>query len=608
LLSSADKDRFPGMPFDPGWCFLKNLLLRVLGTEVALSSNVWVNVVGYDCVSIGSLAAVSGRCHLTSVHFYGKRMLVGHVEIGTGCSIGLQAVVQSGSRLLPGACVEPLSVVPENALIAGEWSGVPARPSKQADPKRVPQADQGCKVATVAFIMSVQSLLLWLFQRAVHATFIIKLFLYVQDDIVHLLGAIALLEVTFIALRLFSVVVFCRCMPSPSLPVDVPLHSCQGRIALAKMQLATECAFLLGDASMQMNFLRACGAKVGSGCHLSEAMVLPDTLEIGENCFFASGNVLTSLTVDQGRVKIPTKTVIGDDVFLGNFNIIHAGLRSGSFAGRFTWLPHVPGKEESRSFFGNPAMPFLRSKSANYVPTKPVWSEVLWQQFSTSIIDVFVWRALSSLQLPCWYILCEQLIPDHSLPLMLAGWFCLFLLVKWTTWWTMYVKVGNCLFHEDLPLSNDVFSAVVTSWYRETQIRKAFGGTLELDVAGTAWQPALLRLTGARVGKRFFCPNKGAGIVDRPFARLGDDITLDYDAFVHQHTFEDCVLKWRPQVVGSRTTLRQGACLACCDAGSDVVLLAGSVTWKGQELESQCHYEGCPAKASDAPSHPFGPA
>merc|ERR1719277_2153108 len=105
-----------------------------------------------------------------------------------------------------------------------------------------------------------------------------------------------------------------------------------------------------------------------------------------------------------------------------------------------------------------------------------------------------------------------------------------------------------------------------------------------------------MRAMGVQVGQRFFSPNEDV-MIDPPFGRLGDDVTIDYDAQVRQHSFEDNLLKWGPNFIGSGTTILQGGMVAMSDCGQNVALMRGAVTWKGQALEPGLAYDGAPCAA-----------
>ena len=58
-------------------------------------------------------------------------------------------------------------------------------------------------------------------------------------------------------------------------------------------------------------FMRMCGAQFGRGVAMGCEVVLPDTLVVGNGCFIATRNILTSATMDQGQYKVPCTTHLG---------------------------------------------------------------------------------------------------------------------------------------------------------------------------------------------------------------------------------------------------------------------------------------------------------
>eukprot|EP00930_Biecheleria_cincta_P033996 TRINITY_DN23529_c0_g2_i1.p1 TRINITY_DN23529_c0_g2~~TRINITY_DN23529_c0_g2_i1.p1 ORF type:complete len:1742 (+),score=248.69 TRINITY_DN23529_c0_g2_i1:62-5287(+) len=597
-LSAASSPLPPGFCID-GQSFLRNVMLNALGADVSLSAIVTVGVVGFDCVRIGPMASVHGPRHLSAVTFSRNLMSVGHLDIGAGACVHPAAVIPPGTRMLPGSQVEPLSAVRVNSLVSGVWSGVPAKQIEKGDSNRIPTISDSNWFSVQ---MAMASIFAFAWQLAVEATtimLIILIFKYADDTPAIFALMIALLDFFGIAGYLVFSIAVCRLLPATRVPMDLPLHSWRAQLALLKLRLASACSKMLGDASVQAAFVRACGAEVGAGCHMAEQVLLPDTLSVGDNCFFASSNVLTSLIVDQGRVQIKTRTEFGSDVFVGNGNIIRAGLPSNSLAGLRTFIAELP--EGAGAFFGNPPMRFARPTAKYDEEIASTGAQACWQQFSTSILDVFLWKMLKSMELPVWYLTCEYILQDGgldylwSIPCRVPCRLLLFLITEMLVWWLMN-QVATSLYHDELPLSNHLYSRVVTGWYRALSIRRDF--PCPFSVQGTSWYAHYLRLLGAHVGKGFFCPTHEC-TDDPAFARFGDNVTMDYDASMRQHTFEDSTLKWGPREVGNGTTLMQGSLLATSSTGEDVVLGLGSVTWKGLVLESRQHYEGAPAKAVD---------
>merc|ERR1712232_1390745 len=114
-------------------------------------------------------------------------------------------------------------------------------------------------------------------------------------------------------------------------------------------------------------------------------------------------------------------------------------------------------------------------------------------------------------------------------------------------------------------------------WYNHTQMQKATPNPFRTE--GTLMHGAFLRMHGSRIGHRFF------SMVPKPFkdpvwVKMGDDVTLDLDTQIRNHSFEDMALKWGPNYYGSGMTLLQGACIHMSDTAEGVRLGRGALTWK----------------------------
>ena len=220
-----------------------------------------------------------------------------------------------------------------------------------------------------------------------------------------------------------------------------------------------------------------------------------------------------------------------------------------------------------------------------------------WHHFSTSILDVFLYRGVQGA-----VTACAMLTSRLMFPMITATWEIFVLLLVYiafalVSWYLFSVVLGNLLFNGSTPASNAYYSLTVTRWFTAlTAQQRVF--KLPFQTAGSRWQAPILRLLGARVGKRFFCMNELV-LVDAPFTEIGDDVTVDYDGQVRCHSFEDFRLKFTHYNVGNRVTIMSGASVAMCNAGDGAVLRPGSLSWKGSHLEPDTVYEGAPAAALD---------
>ena len=69
-----------------GFHFLRNLVLKALGADVALTAVITTRVVAFDLVSVGHLATVHGK-QLTAVHFGERRMILKSISVGNGAFV-----------------------------------------------------------------------------------------------------------------------------------------------------------------------------------------------------------------------------------------------------------------------------------------------------------------------------------------------------------------------------------------------------------------------------------------------------------------------------------------------------------------------------------------
>jgi non-ribosomal peptide synthetase-like protein len=114
-----------GTPFVP-------LYFRLLGARIgrrACLESTWLTE--FDLVKIGDEAQLNADCTIQTHLFEDRVMKMDRIEIGSGCSIGMDSVVLYGSRMEPGAILGDLSLLMKGEMLpAGtRWEGSPARPA-----------------------------------------------------------------------------------------------------------------------------------------------------------------------------------------------------------------------------------------------------------------------------------------------------------------------------------------------------------------------------------------------------------------------------------------------------------------------------------------------
>merc|ERR1711874_371605 len=104
---------------------------------------------------------------------------------------------------------------------------------------------------------------------------------------------------------------------------------------------------------------------------------------------------------------VPSETVFGDDVFLGNWNHVPAGLPDNALCGMRTCLPQMP--SEGASFFGAPPVAFKRPAGTEE-GSAPTCLAKFWHHFSAGFLDVFFWDCLNVLCLISAFVTCRTVL------------------------------------------------------------------------------------------------------------------------------------------------------------------------------------------------------
>ncbi|CAJ1424034.1 unnamed protein product [Effrenium voratum] len=601
--------------------FLRNLALKALGAKIHSTAVITARCVAYDLISVDALATVHGPRHLTAVNYGERRMVLRPVKVGAGAYVGPNCTLEPGCEVAPAGYVEPLSTVTSRMVVESRVSGVPAKVVGPLDQSRLVKPEEvrsfrrwAAALATGYWVLLIPKAAMPVL-AAVGFQLITSFYRnepqvrseMVADDHVDTLPLTFLDQLKWIPILAFAVstlqtvmqllvtAAFCRLLPKVQPPFQRSLVSIRAQIAALKMSMVLQASEMLADASIVPWFIRMCGASFGHGCAMGLQVTLPETLEVGHGCFFATGNILTSVDVDQGQFKVPCKTVMSDHTFLGNHNHLPQGLPEGSFCGVGTWLPNRP-TEPNMSYFGNPAMKFRRgnqSAGTRQGPERASCLARMWHHFSTSVMDVFLYRGVQGMVTGLALLSSRRFCPVITQVWEPFALLLVYMAYALGSWYLFSVVLGNLLFNTSAPHSNAYYSTTVTRWFTAlTAQQRVF--KLPFQTAGSRWQAPILRLLGARVGKRFFCMNEMV-LVDAPFTEVGDDVTVDYDGQVRCHSFEDFRLKFTTFKIGHGVTIMTGASVAMCDAGDGATLRPGSLTWKGSNLEPGGVYEGAPA-------------
>jgi non-ribosomal peptide synthetase-like protein len=600
---------------------LKNTFLRALGAQIGkgvhIHRGVDLRAGGWDLLEIGDGAAIGRDASLGLVEYEDQELVLGPVTIGAGCTVDTRARLAPHSAMEAGAVLTSLSMLPSYATIpAGEmWQGVPAA-FQAAAPPAPPVVSSGAghrswpaPLHGLALLLarSVVAQLSWLpmmalalaFERLWSASWIEALYAPSFDRgpvlvalAVTVAGFSLALPMEALAVRLLGTV----------RPGTYPLYGWMSLAIFVKERMVEAAGNSLSGTLLWPRWLRLAGMRVGRNCEISTIMeVIPELVEIGDECFFADGIYVGRPWLHRGTLTCG-RTVIAKNTFLGNHVVIPSGseLSSDILIGIST-VADASRVRTGTSWFGNPAFELPRREvvaSDRRLTHDPEWyryvTRLFWEYLRLAIpvvpalLGILWFKAL-----PHWQA-AETRLTFFALTLpgftVAAGAFlvALVLLTKWLL--LGRVRAGQ----------HPLWSCWCSRWDFLYVVWAAYVRGSLTSFEGTPFMAWWLRAMGARIGRRVVLGTSFAQVVDPDMLEIGDDATVS--CLLQLHSFEDRVLKIAPARIGARSTVGNGAVLLYgANIGDGARVEDGSVVMKHETLLPDQYYVGCPTRPAQAP-------
>jgi non-ribosomal peptide synthetase-like protein len=117
-------------------------------------------------------------------------------------------------------------------------------------------------------------------------------------------------------------------------------------------------------------------------------------------------------------------------------------------------------------------------------------------------------------------------------------------------------------------------------------------------LTGTPWIAPLLRLFGAKIGRRVWLDT--TYLTEFDLVQVGDDAAIGETTSLQTHLFEDRVMKMAPVKIGAASSVGvRSVVLYDAEVGANASLDALSLVMKGETLPAESHWRGIPARASE---------
>ncbi len=600
-LEIAPKDYVTGTP-------LAGALLRMLGSRVG--RNVTLESLDIDCpdlVEIGDDCVVESFAWIRSSHVAHGYLTLRPIAVGRGSTIGVRSGVAGGAALGEGAFLSDLSCAKEGTAIpAGEeWAGSPAvkREIPEAppyDPDRQPTAFQRAlygvlQVALVALLpfidmipFSITALLFYRLSGHYAA--------YVAAPAFSILLILAVCAQVLIVKWLVVGRVKPGIYRSPS------LFTLRKWFVDKLIELHKETIMPVYDTLYARPWCIALGMKCGPTTEIALPARMPyDLVELGENGFLAS-DVSVGMPLRRNGEIVLERTVTGRRVFLGNNSVIPQGakLPDDSLIGALSVSPgeHEMGNEPGQSWLGSPAFKMPRrehfdqfDEERTYRPTPRLYGERLMREtirivlpslavllVAVLIMNGFVslWRTYSLFVA----LLCSPFLYLAAVAFGVAA----------------VYGVKKLLIGTYRPTIQPLWSRFV--WNAETfsVFFHDFGASLFVSaLLGTPYLAAFLRFMGAKIGRRAFIDT--SDLTEFDLISIGEDASINFNAPLQAHLFEDRVMKVGQLTIGDRCSVGNfSVVLFDSELKSDSHVGHISLVMKGETIPSGTFWEGSPAQ------------
>ena len=585
-----------------------SLLGARVGRGVHIHRGVRLNEGGWDLITLEDGATIGQDACLRAVELEAGSLVFDRVTVRRGATLETRAGLSPGAELGEGSILRALS-----NLTAGErhdhaiLDGVPAEPIAPAPPPpQVPPPPSGAiRLATATVLVAGIAcatilpwiLACWAFGLSPES---LQEKLFPGDSSLFPDPAnLAAIAGAVVAGAIGTVLVQALCVRALGRAPRGPYAL--GSLAALRMSLQSTLVEAAGKwlsgTLMWPIWLNLAGARIGRGCEISTVTdVVPSTVEIGEETFFADGIYLGGPALHAGTATIGPVT-LSPSCFVGNHAVLPSGTRLAretlvGIATRGSGLPDDAGA----SWFGHPVFRLPRrevvevSRELTHDPSlarrinRWAWEVARFALPLGPLLVALVWfRAMeiaSASQSTAFFRLV-------TLPLgVLASLAALALAVLAMKW----LLVGRVK-----PGIHPLWSCWCSRW---DFLYVAWGMWAAIPLSfleGTLLLVGYLRAMGCRIGRRALLGSGFAHVVDPDMLHFGDDVTVQ--ALFQAHTFEDRVLKVDHvhirdgASVGANTVLLYGA-----DIGAGAVVEPHSVVMKREVLVAGTRYEGVPTQ------------
>ncbi len=591
---------------------LINLYCRLMGAKIGKNCHLATFRIGtFDLLTIGDDSSISHEAALPGYIVENGFLKIGTITIGERCFVGARSVLGINTKMEDDAMMEDLSMLPNHSTIpkGQHYHGSPARPvAIKKDYKSVHNiSEQGSGWSNFGFgLLHYFGLLLVAtiyYTAFIPGIILVSYFYQTQGILSSILIAAPLASIGFIASIWILLIITKKTLLKNIQPGCYKLKSgfYVRKWIVARLLDIPELE-VLAESLYFPYFMRSLGAKIGQRVEIAELIhVTPELFSIHDESFTTGGVMVGTPRPHLGYVTY-APTIIGKRTFVGSSAVLPPGTELGNHC-LIGCLSIPPANGDARKFnsawLGSPPM-FLPKREVNthfseketFSPGKLLYTVRAVIEFFRIILPttfyfiILIGLFLSIDFLSGHYSLSGLLllfpIFDIGILLIMAG---LAIALKW-------LLMGR--YRPDVkPLWN------IFIWKSDLleRLHNVFLGRLIFEpLLGTPFMAFMLRLLGAKIGKRSFI-DTSRGFAEYDLIELGDNVALNLDSVMLTHLFEDRIFKM------DRIKVDDGCCVGVL---SEIIYSAEmeknstlgnlSLLMKGERLPANSHWEGIPSQ------------
>ncbi|MFF2327297.1 MULTISPECIES: Pls/PosA family non-ribosomal peptide synthetase [unclassified Streptomyces] len=584
--------------------------LRLLGARIGPRTTLSSALVGLPALlRVGADATIGYGVTLRPWQVADGWVTVAPITVGERAYVGANAVLEPGACLGPGSALGEQSVAgPDEAVPAGgRRAGSPARPVDALSPavetmlRRRGEPDRWQPRHLVGAVLGLLALETVAIASALPSV-VLFWWAWLHGGMAAGLAATALSGPVFVVTVCLITAVGKRAVLPRTPPGIHPARSALGVRKWIADKLLEQSLTLTNSLYATLYtapWLRTLGARIGRNAEVSTAAHIdPDLLTLGDGSFVADlAGVGVAAYAGDRMAFSPTE--VGKRAFVGNSALVPAGssIGSGSLIGVGTVPPtdRVPGDS---TWLGSPALRLpVRQDSGSFpeeLTFRPTRGAVLGRfaiEFFRAAMPASVLTTSAYL-----YLLALSGVARMTQPLvtlLVSPFFAMSASVAVIGYCALakWVVVGKYR-----PRVEPLWSLFVrrtefvTGLFEAAAVPAAVGA-----MVGTPFLPPVLRLLGARIGRRTWIGT--TYLTEFDLVEVGDDAAIGMQVSLQSHLFEDRVMKMSTLSVGAAASIgSRSVVLYDTVVGADVRLGALSLVMKGERLTPGTSWQGLPAE------------